>query len=262
MVRLAGFAILVGLLACRDAAGPAAREPQPGSGPTRDRDLARTIDATVEVANVDRAEGRLRRVVARAGGFVQQGSLVRGDAPSAEVQALVPASALEALRTALGRIGTVEVFTEQVEDVTAARIDLDARLRNARAREERLRALTASATGNLQDVLAVEKELARVREEIERMQGEHAALAQRITFVLARVHLHPRSVAFFERPGQAIAEAAVEGSRAAWGLTVGIVVLGARVGPSMLVLGVLGAAALFAIRLILRRRRAAASAQA
>ena len=41
----------------------------------------------------------------------------------------------------------------------------------ARRLEERLVALLATRTGRLEDVLAVERELARVREESERDQG-------------------------------------------------------------------------------------------
>ncbi len=58
------------------------------------------------------------------------------------------------------------------EDVTKAYFDTDARLKNARVMEQRLIDMLKTKTGKVSDLLQVEKELARVREEIEKMQGE------------------------------------------------------------------------------------------
>jgi len=248
--------------ACQDAARHAPASPSPADAAEAPRDLARTLDVSLEVADVDRADRRVRALVARLGGLVQKGSLLRGEAPYGEIDALVPAGALGALRGSFARIGRVEVVTEQVEDVTAARVDLDARLRNARAREERLRGLLVTATGNLADVLAVEQELGRVREEIETRQAARDALGERIEYVLTHIRFRPRAIAFFERPGEAISTAAVEGWRTAWGMSVGIVVLAVRVGPSFGVLAGLFGFVLLAIRVLLRRRGPRASASA
>ena len=45
------------------------------------------------------------------------------------------------------------------------------RIRNRKREEEQLLKLLAERTGELKDVLAVEKELSRVREEVERLEG-------------------------------------------------------------------------------------------
>src|SRR6266700_1993180 len=58
------------------------------------------------------------------------------------------------------------------EDVTKAYFDTDARLKNARVMEQRLIDMLKTKTGKVSDLLQVEKELGRVREEIEKMQGE------------------------------------------------------------------------------------------
>ena len=57
------------------------------------------------------------------------------------------------------------------EDVGEEFVDVSARMENARRLEQRLVTLLASRTGKLSDVLAVERELARVREDIERYEG-------------------------------------------------------------------------------------------
>ena len=54
------------------------------------------------------------------------------------------------------------------------------RTANARREEQRLVGLLSQRTGDLADVLAVERELARVRLEIERMEAETCATQQRV----------------------------------------------------------------------------------
>ena len=56
--------------------------------------------------------------------------------------------------------------------MTKAYFDTDARLRNAKRMEDRLLEMLQKNTGKVSDLLQVEKELARVREQIEQMQGE------------------------------------------------------------------------------------------
>jgi hypothetical protein len=62
---------------------------------------------------------------------------------------------------------------------------------NARRMEERLVNLLATRTGKLEDVLAVERELARVREEIERYEG-------RLRFLRTQVAMSTLSVTVSE----------------------------------------------------------------
>ena len=61
-------------------------------------------------------------------------------------------------------------------------MDLDARLASARATEKRLTELLANRTGRLSDVLDVERELARVRLDIERLDAEKTNIGRRVTY--------------------------------------------------------------------------------
>ena len=72
--------------------------------------------------------------------------------------------------------------TQGSRDVTDKLVDLDARLRSARATERRLTDLLANRTAKLSDVLEVERELARVRIEIERLDAEHTTSAVGVTY--------------------------------------------------------------------------------
>ena len=67
-----------------------------------------------------------------------------------------------------------ELKNQQVnsEDITKQYVDLQSRLKNSRALEERLIKLMSEKNGQIKDLLEVEKELANTREKIELLQGE------------------------------------------------------------------------------------------
>ncbi len=75
------------------------------------------------------------------------------------------------------------------EDVTKAYFDTDARLENARVMEQRLIDMLKTKTGKVSDLLQVEKELARVREEIEKMQGELKYWDSQVQFATVTISL-------------------------------------------------------------------------
>jgi hypothetical protein len=69
------------------------------------------------------------------------------------------------------QLGEVKSVRSDSKDVTAEFFDVDARIRNKQREEERLIKLLDDVTGKLQDILEVERELSRVRGEIEQFQG-------------------------------------------------------------------------------------------
>src|SRR5215211_129636 len=75
------------------------------------------------------------------------------------------------------------------EDVTKAYLDTDARLKNARVMEQRLIEMLKTKTGKVSDLLQVEKELGRVREEIEKMQGELKYWDSQVQFATVTISL-------------------------------------------------------------------------
>src|SRR5216117_3642128 len=75
------------------------------------------------------------------------------------------------------------------EDVTKAYFDTDARLKNAHVMEQRLIDMLKTKAGKVSDLLQVEKELGRVREEIEKMQGELKYWDSQIQFATVTISL-------------------------------------------------------------------------
>ena len=81
--------------------------------------------------------------------------------------------------SAVVRLGEVRHNHVGSQDVTEEYFDLEARIRNKREEEKRLLKHLADSTGKLEDILAVEKELSRVRGEAEQMEGRLRYLADR-----------------------------------------------------------------------------------
>ena len=166
--------------------------PTAGADTAAPRMLIRTGDASVEVEALEPAIQRLRALTERLGGFVAnttyQGGRDRTREASLELR--IPADRFEAMQTVLDSVGEVEWLNVAVQDVGEEYVDLSARTANARRLETRLVELLATRTGKLEDVLAVERELARVREEIERYEGRLRFLRTRVATSTLTVRVH------------------------------------------------------------------------
>jgi hypothetical protein len=86
-------------------------------------------------------------------------------------------------------LGELKNQTLGTQDVTKAYFDTDARLKNAHVMEQRLIEMLKTKTGKVSDLLQVEKELGRVREEIEKMQGELKYWDSQVQFATVTISL-------------------------------------------------------------------------
>jgi hypothetical protein len=157
--------------------------------------IVRTGQASIEVDSLDVAMAELRRIAQRAGGFVADASIQSGrnQIRSATLELKVPSSRFDDLTEGLRPLGRLQFVNVGAQDVSEEFVDLTARVANARRMEERLVDILRTRTGKLQDVLSVEREIARVREEIERMEG-------RVRFLKASAQLSTLSVNLYEPP--------------------------------------------------------------
>lgn len=146
--------------------------------------LIRTTRLALVPHDFDTARTEMERIVAAAGGFVGQIAVsdARAGARSLGATLRIPAHRLDGTLASLKGLGHVTSESQQGEDVTQQSIDLDARLSNARASEARLKNILETRTGRLSDVLDVEREITRVRGEIEGMEAQRKALDGRITY--------------------------------------------------------------------------------
>ena len=154
--------------------------------------VIRTGTASLEVDSLEPAIAEIRRLVARVGGYVGNTALQAGDESvrSAMLELRIPADRFDEVVGGLAPVGEIEYVNVNAEDVGEQYVDLTARADNARRLEARLTELLAARTGKLGDVLAVERELARVREEIERIDGRLRYLRTRAEMSSLSVSVH------------------------------------------------------------------------
>jgi hypothetical protein len=154
--------------------------------------IIRTGHASVEVDNVDEAANKVRALATSLGGHVANSQFEGGEhnVRSATLELKIPAQRYDEAVNKLATIGEVESVNSTSEDVGEEFVDLTARVANARRLEQRLIELLANRTARLADVLAVERELARVREEIERVEGRLRYLRTRAAMSTLTVLVH------------------------------------------------------------------------
>jgi len=274
-VSLVLFALCLSAFGCskRDAshaAPPAAASPvvaAPGitavSGAKHEplaagRALVVTAEIRVTVADVDAAVARVRAEVEGAGGYVADGGTSgKGEDRTAHFVLRVPADKLRDLRAALAGAGEIISDAEHVQDVTEERADLEARLRNARVQEKRVLEIMSGKAGTIGEVIDAERELARIRETIERLEAQKRSLDGRIDLATVNLTLSAPATSAWQSPAKSIADAARTGTHAAAAFFTYTAMALATIAPTALPFVLLGVAIAF----VVRRRRAPAVAR-
>jgi hypothetical protein len=186
-----------------------------GAADPLSRMIVRTGHASIEVDSLELGLGALRRLAGSVGGYVANTSIQGGreQLRQATLEVKVPSDRFDDLTGGLDPIGRLEFVNVSAEDVGEEFVDLSARAANARRLEERLIDLLGSRTGRLQDVLSVERELARVREEIERIDGRLRYLKVRAALSTLAITLHEPPPIVAGNPGDNLV---AEAFRQAW----------------------------------------------
>ena len=215
-------------------AGQAATARAPGPS------IARTARLRVTTADFEAARRVVDRVVADTGGLVGKVTVStnRGDARALSATLLIPADRLDAALASLKAIGLVLEETQGGDDVTSQVVDVEIRLSNARNTEKRLVDLLQKRTGNLADVLAAEREIARVREEIERFDAQRKNLERRVTYATLTLQVTEQQHAALDLGPQSISsrfrDAFVTGITQALDGALAFALFVVRVGPVLL----------------------------
>lgn len=202
--------------------------------------IIRTGTATVQVDSLEVAMARVEQLARSLGGYVANTAIQSGSETlrRASMEVKIPAARWNQALSGLRPIGRLESQATTTEDVGEEFVDVTARMTNARRLETRLVELLATRTGRLEDVLAVERELARVREEIERYEGRLRYLRTRAAVSTLTVELHEPSPVL--SPGQS---PIVDAFRDAWrnfvGFTAGLIASLGWLIPLLLVIAAL-----------------------
>ena len=148
------------------------------------------------------------------------------------LQVRVPADKFDQSMTSLDALGRILNKQVSTQDVTEEYVDTDSRVRNLKKTEERLLDHLNRAAA-LEDILRVESELTRVREQIEQMDGRLRYLKNRVSFSTISVTIQEKPKAEPIVPPQSFSTAK-EFSEAArslvsflqglWSLTIWVIV--------------------------------------
>ena len=216
--------------------------------------VIRTATLRIVVKEFGDVRATVEGIVSQFGGFVDQ-LTVNGDSATARSltgSLRVPADRMSAALDRLRQIGQVVEDTQGSEDVTDQIVDLDARLASARATEQRLTDLLKNRTGRLSDVLSVERELARVRLDIERLDAERTNTTRRVTYATIAVQITEERKQGLETGALSLSTrlrvAAADGMAAAIESLVGTGLFILRAGPSLLLWGIVAVGAWLALR--------------
>ncbi|MDB5100153.1 MAG: hypothetical protein JWM80_4574 [Cyanobacteria bacterium RYN_339] len=158
--------------------------------PTAGLYIIRHGNLTLQVNSVKAAQERVSGLVKDVGGFISDSRLdaSEGGVPAASLTVRVPATQFDKLLNALGDVGNVRTRQVTGDDVTLEYVDTTSRVRNLQKEEGQLLELLKRA-GKLSDVLEVERELSRVRGEIERSQGRLRHLSNQVDLATIEITL-------------------------------------------------------------------------
>ena len=155
-----------------------------GNEPPHDTSmLIYTARVTMAVYQVDQGLAAVEKIAKDMGGYL---SLKR----DREITIRIPRNRFEPTLAAIDKIGDVLHRDIQAQDVTDEFVDTEIRIKNARAMQVRLKALLEKAP--VKEALEIEKEMRRVTDEIELLEGKLKLLKDKIAYSTVTVAFEPR----------------------------------------------------------------------
>jgi hypothetical protein len=161
---------------------PPQQEPAPVDDVTRD--VIKTASMTISVANTSEAADKAAVMVEDADGRVDSRSENAGsDRGFAQTSVVlrVPAAKLDGVVRELKTLGTVQSAQTTAEDVTAQRVDLDARIKALQTSVERLLAIMRDAT-DPDALITAEDALSQRQADLDSLRAQREALGDRIEY--------------------------------------------------------------------------------
>lgn len=152
--------------------------------------VIKDAEVQLRVADVSLAIEKLSALAGSLGGFVDESRVEENDGAKSGYAVLrVAAPRLdEAVSGAKHLASVVLAESSKSEDVTAAVVDLEARLTSAKAEEAQYLDILKSAK-NVDEILSVTEKLSDVRTRIEEMQGQKRYIASQTDFAKLTVYL-------------------------------------------------------------------------
>ncbi|MEX1087431.1 MAG: DUF4349 domain-containing protein [Candidatus Paceibacterota bacterium] len=156
-----------------------------------ERKIIQTADLSLIVGSTEDAIDQISGIATQADGFVSSVDVFEtsDNKKHGQITLRIPSSAFDQSVVLIKDLAvTVEREQINAQDVTEEFVDLEARLRNLEATEEQYVALLEQAT-DVEDVLAIQRELSNVRQDIERLEGRIQYLSRQTDMSTIRVSL-------------------------------------------------------------------------
>jgi hypothetical protein len=160
-----------------------------GDGAAAQRKIIYTAQISLIVQDFAKVETEVNQVVEQFGGYVagSQVDSTQSVQRSGRWVLRIPVDRFDSFIDSVVQLGVPESRQTNAQDVTEEFVDLEARLANKQQIEQRILKLLDERSGDIKDVIAVETELGRVREEIERMEGRHRYLTNQTAMTTVTV---------------------------------------------------------------------------
>jgi hypothetical protein len=149
-----------------------------------ERKIIYTGQISIQTENLDTACKELETALKGVKGYIGASSRfgAGGSQRSATYSLRVPSTSYDAFMNGLQTIGELVSTSRKADDVSEEFYDAVARVKNKKVTEKRLIYLLENKTGKLADVLTVETELSRIREEIEQIEGRIRYLSNQTSY--------------------------------------------------------------------------------
>ncbi len=224
-----------------------------GTNP-QERMVIKTADVTIESDDPEASSASAQAFAAAAGGFVVQSNTHQWNqnANTVSLTLRIPAAQFEPIMAQARGLGSVKSENIAGQDVTEEFADLQAQMSNQRALEQRFRELLGQ-TQSVTEALEVERELARVRIEIDQLEGRAKFLSDQVALSTINLNINPSATLSGSTTtirGE-VSDAFADSGKIVAVVIGGIIRTGAALLPIMLILLL----AAFSVRAALRRRK-------
>ena len=155
--------------------------------------IIRNAHLTLIITDIEEAAKAIQHKTAQLQGYVASLELydLTRERRAGRISLRIPGDKFDAALAMLEEVGEIKNQSFSEQDVTLQYIDLEARIATMEAQEERLRELLDRAE-KVEEVLEVEKELWRVRGNLESMIAEFQHLQQRVSYSSIEIYLEEK----------------------------------------------------------------------
>ncbi|MEG2213930.1 MAG: DUF4349 domain-containing protein, partial [Clostridiales bacterium] len=160
--------------------------------PMMERKIIKDVHLRLEVEDFNVAYQKLSDMAVKFGGYTVSGQVynnVNAIADSGYVELRVDAASLDTVLAAIAEIGQISEQNFSTDDVTSEYYDIQSRLDQYRAQEERLMELYQEAD-TITDLIQLEQELTRVQVEVDSLEGSIRYYDQMTALSLVAVDIY------------------------------------------------------------------------